>query len=63
MGLGLGLGLGWAAKTAKKLVKKHLVKKYKRELWAGTTDPPITKWHGTKSYACFLSHVHISPAI
>ena len=61
LGLVLGLGLGLAAKTAKKLVKKYLVQKRKHELWAGcTTDPPITKWHGNKSYACFLSHVHIS---
>ena len=43
-----------AAKTATDLVQKR-----KHELWAGcTTDPPITKWHGNKSYACFLSHVH-----
>ena len=44
-----------AVKTATDLVQKR-----KHELWAGcTTDPPITKWQGNKSYACFLSHVHI----
>ena len=43
-----------AAKTATDLVQRR-----KHEKWAGcTTDPPMTKWHGDKSFACFLSHVH-----
>ena len=43
-----------AAKTA-----THLAEKGKREKWAGCTiDPPMTKWSGDKSYACFLSHVY-----
>ena len=47
-------GLETAAKTATDLVEKR-----KREKWAGcTVDPPITRWLGNKSYACFLSHVY-----
>ena len=43
-----------AAKTA-----THLAEQGKREKWAGCTiDPPMTKWSGDKSYACFLSHVY-----